>query len=84
MPKKSTGYTPTGRQKSSSISKETTPLKTPSLKGVDVPNKMSGTKAKSNLPNALNGGPSNTASLPGVRFPKLTKPDKINPRTPRI
>lgn len=71
MPKKSTGYTPTGKSKSNPLDKEATPLKNASLSGPKMPNPM-------------DGGPNKVATMPGTRFPKLTRPPKMSPRLPKI
>lgn len=71
MAKKSTGYTPTGREKTSPVEKQNQPMKAPGMKPI-------------NMPNPLNGGANNTATLPGTRFPKLTRPAPMAPRTPKI
>lgn len=70
MPKKPTGLTP-GKGQSSPVVKDSVPMKTPALKAT-------------NMPNPMNGGPNKVASLPGSRFPKLTKPAVMPTRTPRI
>ena len=70
MPKKSTGYTP-DNSKSNPLTKQATPLKVPALK-------------QEKLPTPMDGGPNKVASMPGSRFPKLTKPPKMNVRPPRI
>lgn len=71
MPKNDTGYTPTGRNKTNPTSKMSIPDKAPSIKSPSLPMPMS-------------GGKNNVASMPGQRFPKLTKPTVLAPRTPRI
>lgn len=71
MPKKPTSYSKSGKGKSNPIAKEATPMKSPAIKNV-------------NMPNPMNGGPNNVASMPGQRFPKLTRPAPMAPRTPKI
>lgn len=72
MPKKDTSYV-SGKGKSNPLAKETSPMKSPALP-----------KKAGNMPNPMDGGPNKVASMPGTRFPKLTKPTALPPRPPRI
>lgn len=70
MPKKPTGDTPSSGGKSNPLSKATVPMKTPSIKASALPEPIS--------------SPSGVASMPGSRFPTLSKPPKMTTRAPRI
>lgn len=68
MPKKSTGFNSKGAGQTSPVAKADTPMKTPSIKANSLPTPIAG----------------NVATMPGSRFPKLTRPAPMAPRTPKI
>ncbi len=68
MPKKPTSYAKSGKGKSNPLNKESTPMKSPTI----------------STANPMKGDNTGVASMPGTRFPKLTKPAVMKPRTPRI